>query len=66
MDRLKRCRFLLILSIVLALVFAALVFVPVVGDSKLLRIAALVGWVSQVLQAFAMYSEIRKIKKGKE
>jgi len=66
MDRLKRCRILLILSAVLAIVFAALVFVPVVGDSKLLRIAALAGWISQVLQFYAMYSEIRKIKKGKE
>ena len=65
MDRLKRCRFLLILAIVLALVFAALFFTPIAGDNKLFRIAVLAGWVSQLLQAFAMYSEIRRIKKGK-
>jgi succinate-acetate transporter protein len=66
MDRLKRCRFLFILAIILALVFAALLFIPFVGDNKLLRLAMLAGWISQILQAKAMYSEIRKIKKGKE
>lgn len=66
MDRLKRCRFLFILAILLALVFAALLFIPFVGDNKLFRLAMLAGWISQILQAKAMYSEIRKIKKGKE
>ena len=66
MERLKRCRFLFILAIVLALVFAALLFIPVVGDNKLFRFAVMAGWISQILQATAMYSEIRKIKKGKD
>ena len=66
MERLKRCRFLFILAIVLALVFAALLFIPVVGDNKLFRLAVMAGWISQILQATAMYSEIRRIKKGKD
>ena len=66
MDRLKLCRFLLILAIVLAIVFATLFLSPFTGDNKWLRLALLAGWVSQLLQAFAMYSEIRRIKKGKD
>ena len=65
MDRLNLCRFLLILAIVLAVVFATLMFLPSTGDNKWLRLGLLAGWVSQLLQAFAMYSEIRRIKKGK-
>ena len=64
MDRLKHCRFLLILAIVLAFVFAALLLIPSTGDNKWLRLGLLAGFVSQLLQAFAMYSEIRRIKKG--
>ena len=66
MDRLKHCRFLLILAIVLAVVFAALLLIPSTGDNKWLRLGLLVGFVSQLLQAFAMYSEIRRIKKGQK
>ncbi len=64
MDRLKLCRFLLILAIVLAIVFATLLFLPYAGDNKWFRLGLLAGWISQLLQAFAMYSEIRRIKKG--
>ena len=64
MERLKRCRFLFILAIVLALVFAALLFTPIAEDNKLFRFVALAGWISQILQAIAMYSEIRKAKKN--
>ena len=66
MDRLKKCRFLLILAVVLAIVFAVLFFAPIVGDNKLFRLAMLAGWVSQILQAVSMYSEIRKIKISQE
>ena len=66
MDRLKLCGFLLILAIVLAVVFATLLFLPSTGDNKWLRLGLLAGWISQLLQAFAMYSEIRRIKKGKD
>ena len=66
MDRLKLCRFLLILAIVLAVVFATLLLSTSLGDNKWLRLALLAGWISQLLQAFAMYSEIRRIKKGKD
>ena len=65
MDRLNLCRFLLILAIVLAVVFATLMFLPSTGDNKWLRLGLFAGWVSQLLQALAMYSEIRRIKKGK-
>lgn len=63
MDKLKLCRLLLILAIVLAVVFAALLLSPSTGDNKWLRLGLLAGFVSQLLQAFAMYSEIRRIKK---
>ena len=66
MDRLKHCRFLLILSFVLAVVFATLLLIPYTGDNKWLRLGLLAGWISQLLQASAMYSEIRRIKKGKD
>ena len=66
MDRLKLCRLLFILAIVLAIVFAVLFFTPLAEDNKLFRIAMLAGWVSQLLQAFAMLSEIRRTKKGKD
>ncbi|MBR5906559.1 MAG: hypothetical protein IKZ51_08940 [Bacteroidales bacterium] len=66
MDKLKFCRLLLILAIVLAVVFAALLLSPSTGDNKWLRLGLLAGFVSQLLQAFAMYSEIRSIKKGQE
>ena len=66
MDRLKKCRFLLILAVVLAIVFAVLFFAPIAGDNKLFRLAMLAGWVSQILQAVSMYSEIRKIKISQE
>ena len=66
MDRLKKIRFLLILAIVLALVFAVLFFTPFAGENKLFRLAMLAGWVSQILQAVTMYSEIRRIKKSKD
>ena len=66
MDRLKYFRLLLIIAIVLALMFAALMFIPGTGDNKFLRLGLLAGWISQLLQAFAMYSEIRRIKKGKD
>ena len=46
--------------------FAALMFIPGTGDNKFLRLGLLAGWISQLLQAFAMYSEIRRIKKGKD
>ncbi len=63
MDRLKRCRFLLNLSIILALVFVvAFLFVP----NRLFRFGMLVGWVSMLLHAGAMYTEIRKIKKEQD
>ena len=45
MDRLKKCRFLLILAVVLAIVFAVLFFAPIAGDNKLFRLAMLAGWV---------------------
>ena len=64
MDKLKLCRFLLILAIILAVVFATLLFLPSAGDNKWFRLGLLAGWISQLLQAFAMYSEIRRIKKG--
>lgn len=66
MDKLKLCRFLLVFAIVLAVVFATLLLIPATGDNKWLRLGLLAGWVSQLLQAFTMYSEIRRIKKGKE
>ena len=66
MNRLKLCRFLLILAIVLAVVFATLYLIPSSRDNKWLRLGLLAGWVSQLMQAFAMYSEIRRIKKDEK
>ena len=64
MNRLKRLRFLFALSVVLMVVFGILLIVEDLRDDVLGRIGLWCGFISQLLLAVVMYSEIRKAKKG--
>ena len=66
MNKLKLLRFLFALFIVLSLAFGVLLIVPDTRGNVLGRIGLWCGLVSQLLLAGVMYSEIRRIKKGKE
>lgn len=64
MNRLKHLRFLFVLFVVLTVFFGILLFVEDMRDNVLGRIGLWCGFISQLLLAVVMYSEIRKAKKG--
>ena len=64
MNRLKHFRFLFILFVVLTVFFGILLLVEDLKDDTLGRIGLWCGFISQLLLAVVMYSEIRKAKKG--
>ena len=64
MNRLKLLRFLFVLSVLLAVFFGILLIVKDMRDGVLGRIGLWCGFISQLLLAVVMYSEIRKAKKG--
>lgn len=64
MNRLKHLRFLFVLFVVLTVFFGILLFVEDMRDNVLGRIGLWCGFISQLLLAVVMYSEIRKEKKG--
>ena len=64
MNRLKLLRFLFALSVLLAVFFGILLIVKDMTNGVLGRIGLWCGFISQLLLAVVMYSEIRKAKKG--
>ena len=64
MNRLKLLRFLFALFVVLTVIFGIGLIVPDMKDNELGRIGLWCGFISQLLLAVVMYSEIRKAKKG--
>ena len=64
MNRLKHLRFLFALFVVLTVIFGILLTVEDLRDNVLGRIGLWCGFISQLLLAVVMYSEIRKAKKG--
>ena len=66
MNRLKLLRFLFALSIVLMVFFGILLLVPDMRGNVLGRIGVWCGFISQILLAASMYSEIRRSKKGQD
>ena len=66
MNRLKLLRFLFVLFIVLAVFFGIELIVPDLRDNILGRIGLWCGFISQLLLAVVMYSEIRKTKKEQD
>ena len=64
MNRLKLLRFLFALFVLLAVFFGILLIVKDMTDGVLGRIGLWCGFISQLLLAVVMYSEIRKAKKG--
>ena len=63
MNELKLLRFLFALSIVLMVLFGILLIVPDMRDNALGRIGLWCGFISQILLAVVMYSEIRRLNK---
>ena len=63
MNRLKLLRFLFILFIVLTVVFGIELILPDMRGNVLGRIGLWCGFISQLLLAVVMYSEIRKNKR---
>lgn len=64
MNRQKYLRFLFILFIVLAVIFGIGLIVPDMKGNDLGRIGLWCGFISQLLLAVVMYSEIRRNRKG--
>lgn len=64
MNRLKHLRFLFALSVVLTVFIGILLIVKDMRGGVLGRIGLWCGFISQLLLAVVMYSEIRKAKKG--
>ena len=64
MNRLKLLRFLFALSVLLTVFFGILLIVKDMTDGVLGIIGLWCGFISQLLLAVVMYSEIRKAKKG--
>ena len=64
MNRLKLLRFLFALSVLLTVFFGILLIVKDMRDGVLGIIGLWCGFISQLLLAVVMYSEIRKAKKG--
>ena len=63
MNRRKLLRFLFALFIVLTVIFGILLIVPDMRDNSIGRIGLWCGFISQLLLAGAMYSDIIKDKK---
>lgn len=66
MNRLKLLRFLFALFIVLTVVFGIGLILPDMRGNVLGRIGLWCGFISQLLLAVVMYSEIRRTKKGQD
>ena len=66
MNRLKLLRFLLALFIVLTVVFGIGLILPDMKGNVLGRIGLWCGFISQLLLAVVIYSEIRRTKRGKD
>ena len=66
MNRLKLLRLLFSLFIVLTVVFGILLILPDMRDNVLGRIGLWCGFISQLLLAVVMYSEIRRTKRGQD
>ena len=66
MNKLKRLRLLFALFIVLTVVFGIGLLLPDMKGDVLGRIGLWCGFISQLLLAVAMYSEIRRTKKGQD
>ena len=66
MNRLKLLRFLFALSIVLMVIFGIGLIIPDMRGNVLGRIGLWCGFISQILLAASMYSEIRRSKKGQD
>ena len=66
MNRQKFLRFLFALSIVLTVVFGIGLIIPDMRGNVLGRIGLWCGFISQILLAASMYSEIRRSKKGQD
>ena len=64
MNRLKLLRILFALFIVLTVVFGIGLIIPDMRGNVLGRIGLWCGFISQILLAASMYSEIRRSKKG--
>ena len=64
MNRLKHLRLLFALFVVLTVIFGILLLVEDLKDDVIGRIGLWCGFISQLLLAVVMYSEIRKAKKG--
>ena len=60
MNRLKLLRFLFALFVVLTIVFGILLILPDMRGNVLGRIGLWCGFISQLLLAVVMYSEIRR------
>lgn len=66
MNRIKLLRILFALFIVLTVLFGIELIIPDLRDNILGRIGLWCGFISQLLLAVVMYSEIRKTKKGQD
>ena len=66
MNRLKLFRFLFALFIVLTLIFAVLLIVLNYKDNVLGMIGLWGGFISMLIDAVVVYTQIRKIKKGQD
>ena len=66
MNRLKLLRILFALFIVLTVVFGIGLIIPDMRGNTLGRIGLWCGFISQILLAASMYSEIRRSKKGQD
>ena len=66
MNRLKYLRFLFVLSVVLAVIFGIGLIVPAMKGNDLGRIGLWCGFISQLLLAVVMYSEIRRNRKEQD
>ena len=66
MNRLKLLRFLFVLFVVLTVLFGIGLILPDMKGNLLGRIGLWCGFISQLLLAVVMYSEIRREKKGRD
>ena len=66
MNRIKLLRILFALFIVLTVLYGIGLIIPDLRDNILGRIGLWCGFISQLLLAVVMYSEIRKTKKGQD
>lgn len=60
MNKLKLARFLFVLALVLAVIFAVLLFIQDAKDNVLGTVGLWCGLISQLLLAGSVYAEIRK------